>query len=85
MRLLGSTGILGYSELYRNATGKVYSDKNIWIDVLWLLGNVCDFYNACFLIYPWNTLCYMENINSISMQEVEDFDANVDKIRIQTK
>jgi len=27
----------------------------------------------------------MENINSISMQEVEDFDANVDKIRIQTK
>lgn len=25
------------------------------------------------------------NINSISMQEVEDFDANVDKIRIQTK
>ena len=28
---------------------------------------------------------YMENINSISMQEVEDFDANVDKIRIQTK
>lgn len=28
MRLLGSTGFDGYSELYSNATGKVYSEKN---------------------------------------------------------